>query len=200
MFAKNSEKTPNKIKTRSKLEPNGTINSIYDLRVGVNGNTLNNYIPVNDQPNINIEDILETVFLESITNEVSKIPHMKQRLQEGKITADEYNDELINLKDRLKEIVNKMNVMRDNIKTQDKKIENESINPSTAIKYVEEDMEKMEQNIVERCASFDQMRMIKMKIIDSDVNNKSISTHMKTSYKITIRYMIIQDTKLSRST
>ena len=38
-------------------------------------------------------------------------------------------------------------------------------------------------NIGERWASFDQMRMIKMKIIDSDANNKSISTHMKTSYK-----------------
>ena len=39
---------------------------------------------------------------------------MKQRLQEGKITADEYNDELSNLKDRLKEIINNINVMRDN--------------------------------------------------------------------------------------
>ena len=38
-------------------------------------------------------------------------------------------------------------------------------------------------NIGERWASFDQMRMIKMKIIDLDANNKSISTHMKTSYK-----------------
>ena len=38
-------------------------------------------------------------------------------------------------------------------------------------------------NIGERWASFDQMRMIKMKIIDSNANNKSISTHMKTSYK-----------------
>ena len=52
---------------------------------------------------------------------------MKQRLQEGKITADEYNDELSNLKYRLQEIVNKMNVMQDNIKAQDKKIKNESI-------------------------------------------------------------------------
>ena len=105
MPAKNSEKTPNKMKTRSRierLEPNGTINPINELRVRVNGNTLNNSIPVNDQPNKNIEDILETVFLEPITNEANKIPQMKQRLQEGKITADEYNDELSNLKDRLK--------------------------------------------------------------------------------------------------
>ena len=35
--------------------------------------------------------------------------------------------------------------MRDNIKAQDKKIENESINSSTAIKYVEDNMEEMEQ-------------------------------------------------------
>ena len=144
MPAKNSEKTPNKMKTRSRLEPNGTINPINELRVRVNGHTLNNSIPVNDQPNKNIEDILETVFLEPITNEANKIPQMKQRLQEGKITADEYNDELSNLKDRLKEIVNKMNVIRDNIKAQDKKIENESINSSTAIKYVEDNMEEME--------------------------------------------------------
>ena len=39
-------------------------------------------------------------------------------------------------------------------------------------------------NVGERWASFDQLRMIKMKIIDSDANNKSISTHMKTSYKV----------------
>ena len=70
---------------------------------------------------------------------------MKQRLQEGKITADEYNDEFSNFKDRIKEIVNKMNVIRDNTKTQNKKIENESINSSTAIKYVEDNMEEMEQ-------------------------------------------------------
>ena len=38
-------------------------------------------------------------------------------------------------------------------------------------------------NIGERWASFDQMRMIKMKVIDSNANNKSISTQMKTSYK-----------------
>ena len=38
-------------------------------------------------------------------------------------------------------------------------------------------------NIGERWSSFDQMRMIKMKIIDSDANNKSISTHIKTSNK-----------------
>ena len=50
MPAKNLEKTPNKMKTRSKLEPNGTINPINELRVRVNGNTLNNSIPVNEQP------------------------------------------------------------------------------------------------------------------------------------------------------
>ena len=54
MPVKNSEKTPNKIKTRSRLErlePNGTINPINELRVRVNRNILNNSIPVNDQPN-----------------------------------------------------------------------------------------------------------------------------------------------------
>ena len=50
MPAKNSEKTPNKMKTRSRLEPNGTINPINELRVRVNGNTLNNSILINDQP------------------------------------------------------------------------------------------------------------------------------------------------------
>ena len=70
---------------------------------------------------------------------------MKQRLQEGEITADEYNDELSNLKDRVKEIQTKMNAMRDEIKAQNKKIENESINLSTAIKYIEDNMEEMEQ-------------------------------------------------------
>ena len=107
MPAKNSEKTSNKMKTRSRLEPNGTINPINELRVRVNENKLNNSIPVNDQTNKNIEDILETTFLELITNEASKIPQMKQRLQEGKITSDQYNDELSNLKDRLKEIITK---------------------------------------------------------------------------------------------
>ena len=47
--------------------------------------------------------------------------------QDEKITADEYNTELINLKDKLKYIVNNMNIIRDNIKAQDKKIDNESI-------------------------------------------------------------------------
>ena len=146
--AKNSEKTPNKMKTRSrleKLEPNKTINPINELRVRVNGNALNNSIPVNDQPNKNIEDILETVFLELITNEASKIPQMKQRLQEEKITANEYNDELSNLKDTLKDIVNNMKVMRDNVKARDKKFENESVNSFTAIIYVDDNMEEIEQ-------------------------------------------------------
>ena len=38
-------------------------------------------------------------------------------------------------------------------------------------------------NIGERWASFDQMRMIKMKIIDSDANNKSISNQIEISNK-----------------
>ena len=38
-------------------------------------------------------------------------------------------------------------------------------------------------NIGERWASFDQIRMIKMKIIDSDANNKSISNQTETSNK-----------------
>ena len=62
MPAKNSEKTPDKMKTRSRLkrlEPKGTIYPINELRVRVNGNIFNNSIPVNDQPNNNIEDILE---------------------------------------------------------------------------------------------------------------------------------------------
>ena len=150
MPAKNSEKTLIKMKTRSRLEPNGTINPINELRVRVNENKLNNSIPVNDQPNINIEDILETVFLEPITNEANKIPQMKQRPQEGKITADEYNDQLSNLKDRLKENVNKMNLMRDNIKAQNKKVENESINSSTAIKYSDNKNSTNDAKIVAR--------------------------------------------------
>ena len=52
MPAKNPEN--NKIKTRSRLEPNGTvlnnINPVNELRVRVNGTTLNNSIPVNEQP------------------------------------------------------------------------------------------------------------------------------------------------------
>ena len=72
MPAKNSEKTPNKMKTRSRLEPNGTINPINELRVRVNGNTIKNSIPVNDLPNTSIEDILETVFIKPTTNEAKK--------------------------------------------------------------------------------------------------------------------------------
>ena len=107
---KNSES--NKMKTRSlvRLKPNGT--------------TLDNSIQTNEQPKPNIEDILETAFYEQIVNETSKIPKMKQRLQDGKITTDEYNIQLNNLKDRSAEIVKKMNIMRDSIKAQDKKIEN----------------------------------------------------------------------------
>ena len=115
MPAKNSEQTPNKMKTRLRLEPNGTVNPISELRVRVKGNKLNNSIPVSDQPNTIIEDVLETVFLEPITNETSKIPQVKQRLQERMITTDKYNDELSNLRDRLKENVNKINAMWDNI-------------------------------------------------------------------------------------
>ena len=55
-------------------------------------------------------------------------------------------------------------------------------------------------NIGERWASFDQTRMIKMKIIHSDENNKSISNQMKTSNKMKRINITIQDTKLSRST
>ena len=55
-------------------------------------------------------------------------------------------------------------------------------------------------NIGERWASFDQMRMIKMKIIHSDENNKSISNQMKTSNQMKRINITIQDTKLSRST
>ena len=39
--------------------------------------------------------------------------------------------------------------MWDNIKAQDKKIENESVNSSTAIKYVEDNMEEIEQHAKE---------------------------------------------------
>ena len=66
---------------------------------------------------------------------------MKQKLQDGMITAKEYITELRNLKDRLHKTVNQMSIMRDNIKAQDKKIENESINSSTAIKYIKDNME-----------------------------------------------------------
>ena len=41
---------------------------------------------------------------------------MKQKIQDGKITAKEYNTEFRNLNDRLHEIVNQMNIMWDNIK------------------------------------------------------------------------------------
>ena len=133
------------MKTRSRLEPNGTINPINELRVRVNGKSLNNRIPVNDQPNKNIVDSLRTVFLEPITNEANKILQIKQRLQEGKITADEYNDELSNLKDTLKDIVNNMKVMRDNVKARDKKFENESVNSFTTIIYVDDNMEEIKQ-------------------------------------------------------
>lgn len=47
---------------------------------------------------------------------------MKQALQDGQTMIDEYTTEMKNLKDRLAEIVKKMNTMRDSIKTQDKKI------------------------------------------------------------------------------
>ena len=83
MPAKNSEN--NKMKTRSlvRLEPNGT--------------ALDNSIPTNEQPKPNIDDILETALYEPIVNETSKIPKMKQKLQDGKITTDKYNTELKNL-------------------------------------------------------------------------------------------------------
>ena len=52
MPAKKSEN--NKMKTRLRLELNGTIlnniNPVNELRVRVNGTTLNNSIPVNEQP------------------------------------------------------------------------------------------------------------------------------------------------------
>ena len=92
MPAKNSEN--NKMKTRSlvNLEHNGT--------------ALDNSILTKQQPKPNIDDILETTFYETIVNEISTIPKIKQKLQDGKITAKEYNTELRNLKDRLHEIVN----------------------------------------------------------------------------------------------
>ena len=102
MPAKNSEN--NKMKTRSleRLESNGT--------------TLDNSIPTNEQPKPNIDDILKTACCEPIVNETIKILKMKQKLQDRKITTDEYNTELNNLKDRLAKIVKKINIMRDSIK------------------------------------------------------------------------------------
>ena len=44
------------------------------------------------------------------------------------------------------------------------------------------------------------MRMIKIKLIDSEANNKSISNQMETSNKNDTKMQEIQDTKLSRST
>ena len=74
MPAKKSEN--NKMKTRLRLELNGTIlnniNPVNELRVRVNGTTLNNSIPVNEQPKTNIDDVLETAFLEPIINETRK--------------------------------------------------------------------------------------------------------------------------------
>ena len=62
MPAKNSES--NKMKTRSRLERNGTIlnniNPVNGLRVRVNEIVLNNSISVNEQPKTNIDDVLET--------------------------------------------------------------------------------------------------------------------------------------------
>ena len=92
------------------------------VRLKPNGTTLDNSIPTNEQPKLNIEDILETAFYEPIVNETSKIPKMKQKLQDGKITTDKYNTELNNLKDRSAEIVKKMNIIRDSIKAQDKRL------------------------------------------------------------------------------
>ena len=90
--------------------------------------------------------MLETIFHEPIFNETSKLSKMKQKFQIGKITTDEYNTEINNRKDRLAEIVKKMNIMRDSIKAQDKNIENQSINSSISIKNIENDIEEMEQD------------------------------------------------------
>ena len=112
------------------------------LRLEPNGTALNNSIPENEQPNkTNIDDILENVFQEPIMNEKNKISKMKQNFQDGKITTDEYNIELKNLKDRLVEIVKKMNIMRNNIKIQDKNIENQSINSSIVIRNTKNNIE-----------------------------------------------------------
>ena len=70
-----------------------------------NGTALDNSILTNEQPKPNIDDILETTFYETIVNEISTIPKIKQKLPDGKITTDEYSTELNNLKDRLAEIV-----------------------------------------------------------------------------------------------
>ena len=111
-----------------------------------NRTALDNSILTNEQPKPNIDDIPETTFYETIVNEISTIPKIKQKLQDGKITTDEYNTELNNLKDRLAEIVKKMNVIRGNVKAQDKKIENQSINFSIAIKNIEDNIKEMEQD------------------------------------------------------
>ena len=101
------------------------------VRLESNETTLDNSIPTNEQPNKNIDDMLETAFHGPIFNEISKLPKMKQKLQDGDITTDEYNIELNSLKDRLAGIVKKMNIMRDSIKAQDKNIKmNQSILPS----------------------------------------------------------------------
>ena len=49
---------------------------------------------------------------------------MKQDLQDGNITVDEYSIEMQELKSRVWKIVKKMNIIQDDIKKQDKKIEN----------------------------------------------------------------------------
>ena len=172
------------------LEPNGTINLINELRVRVNGNTLNNSTSVNDQPNKNIEDYLETVFIEPISNEANKIPQIKQRLQEGKIMADEYNDKLGNLKDRLKEIVNSMNIMRDNIKAQDKKIENESFNTSTAIKYVEDNIDEIEQHAKEHLK---ETLKIKSKVHANELDIREFREKLKN---IRSNWMLVMENKV----
>ena len=90
--------------------------------------------------------MLERTFHEPVKNETSKIPKMKQDLQDGKITVDEYNTKLKNLKDRLGKIVEKMNEMRDDFKKQDKNIESQSIKSSIAIKELEDNVEQLEHD------------------------------------------------------
>ena len=90
--------------------------------------------------------MLEKALYERLVNKTDKIPKMKQALQDGKITIDEYNTELKNLKDILTEIVKKTNVMRDNVRKQDKKIENKSIISSIVVKDIEDNIDQLEHD------------------------------------------------------
>ena len=135
-----------KIKIPAKNSENNNVSTRSLVRLESNGIILDNSIPSNEQSKTNIDVTLETVFHDPIFYETSKLPKVNQKLQDGKITTNEYNTELNNLKDRLAEIVRKMNIIRETIKAQDKNIDNQLINYSITIKNIEDNIEETEQD------------------------------------------------------